>query len=112
MTVRTSLDISDVDPNGEDRRDPEELLNAFIQEYERRMEELLPGVNLAFEWRRAAGAGGPEVTCSCGHGCGECRHELDNRAALEMEEPWLDALQSAYDNCQDPQREDRHEERT
>ena len=98
VIVRTSLDISD----GDDRRDPEELLNAFIQEYERRMEELLPGVNLAFEWQRAAGAGGPEVTCGCGHGCGECRHELDTRAALEMEKPYLDALDALDDNEPDP----------
>ena len=112
VSVRTRLDISDVDPGGKDGRDPEELLNTFIQEYERRTKELLPGLNLKFEWERTAGAGGPEVSCGCGQGEGECRHALDTRAALETEKPWLDALQSVYDNAPDPQREDGQEERT
>ena len=108
VTVRIRLDISDVDPNGDDDREPEELLNTFAREYEQRIGALLPGMQLRFDWRKDAGPDRPEVTCNCEHGYGECLHELDTQAALEMEKPYLDALD---DNEQDPRRKDEQQER-
>ena len=99
VTVNRMIGISDIDQDGLSQADDEEIISAFTEEYEKRLRNLLPGLDLHFEWKRAQGEK-PKVNCNCWRLELDCEHEEDVKETLSLETPWLDALSAALESAE------------
>ncbi len=100
VIVADTVDISSIDPNGESQVEEEKIISAFTREYEKRLRDLVAGVELRFVWEMAEKTT-PKVYCNCGSPPGRgCEHERDVREALGLEETRLDALSAARERAE------------
>ena len=77
------------------------------EEYEKRLRNLLPGLDLHFDWKRTQGEK-PKVNCNCWRLELDCEHEEDVKETLSLETPWLDALSAALESAE-PEKVDLRE---
>ena len=97
-TVRIS--IVDINQEGLSQANQEGLISAFTEEYEKRLRNLLPGLDLHFiKWEKDQGEK-LKVNCNCGHLEPDCEHEEDVKEMLSLETPWLDALSAALESAE------------
>ena len=91
--------MADIDQDRLSQADREGLISAFTEEYEKRLRNLLPGVDLRFEWERSQGDE-PKVYCNCGHLKPDCEHKEGIREALSLKTPWIYALSAARERAE------------